>query len=529
MAGQESVNSNFMIKKECCTRSNRLYDPIRCIGYYLLLVHLLGINVNGQPASQVMKMAYVVPIGSFKVEKASKGGKVFSDRPFIMQELPAVLSRSSFVQGSMEEGVRFKAATSGVLYVVTPLKGQPNSTEEALVQQGFTKLDQPSFKLFKGQTQEIGIFSLNIANKFVPFHFAGWAIPFFSSQLLSSITVPAKIIWSPGKEYSLGNRKWQGCPTIELTGERLWNAWFSGGVKEPDRGNYGVVTYSDDKGVSWVDPAMIIVHPDSNVRVMDPQIWKDPKGRLWIFWVQNTGANGFDGLWGTWAIRIDNPESKSPTWTQPRRLTDGLTRNKVTVLSTGEWLLPSYNWINNQSAVYSSDNQGETWKMKGGPINDQIYFYEHMTVELNDGRLWMLQRRMKESYSSNKGKDWTELTDNSNFTSADSRLFIRRLNSGNLLLVYNHDPEKKSRKNLTAFLSDDDGKTWRYKLPLDERVNTSYPDAIQDKDGLIYLTYDHSRTGEKEILITMFTEKDVMAGSYQSKNSQQKKVISKAP
>lgn len=81
----------------------------------------------------------------------------------------------------------------------------------------------------------------------------------------------------------------------------------------------------------------------------------------------------------------------------------------------------------------------------------------------------------------------------SELTSPDSRIFLRRLQSGNILLVYNDDPEK-----LIALLSKDDGKTWPYKLTIDERNNISYPDGVEDDQSLIYLTYDRSRTEEKK-------------------------------
>jgi len=342
-----------------------------------------------------------------------------------------------------------------------------------------------------------------------------------------SITEPAKIIWKPDNNYRKESRIWQGCPSLEKTSKRLWAAWFSGGKTEPDKGNYGVVVYSDNDGKSWVDPAMIIEHENEDVRVMDPQLWKDPLGRLWIFWVQNYGTTTQDKIWGTWAIRIDKPTAKTPEWTKPVRIADGLTRNKVTVLSTGDWLLPSYNWVDNKSSVYISKDRGDNWQLLGGPVNEKSYFFEHMTTQLKDGRIWMLQRRMKESFSDDAGKTWSPLTDVTKFMAPDSRIFIRRLQSGNLLLVYNDDPEKKSRKNIVAVLSEDDGKTWPYKLSLDERINISYPDGVQDEQGLIYIIYDRSRTGDKEILMSTFKEEDIKSGYYGSKKSRQKVMVSK--
>ena len=61
------------------------------------------------------------------------------------------------------------------------------------------------------------------------------------------------------------------------------------------------------------------------------------------------------------------------------------------------------------------------------------------------------------------------------------------------------------RSHLTAQLSTDDGATWNEGLTLDERGGpnfpngvpggVSYPDGVQDKDGLIWITYDRDRNG----------------------------------
>ncbi len=49
-----------------------------------------------------------------------------------------------------------------------------------------------------------------------------------------------------------------------------------------------------------------------------------------------------------------------------------------------------------------------------------------------------------------------------------SRFFVRRLKSGALLLVKHGPLDKRvKREQLTAFVSDDDGKTWQGGLLLD--------------------------------------------------------------
>ena len=98
----------------------------------------------------------------------------------------------------------------------------------------------------------------------------------------------------------------------------------------------------------------------------------------------------------------------------------------------------------------------------------------------------------------------------SDIPNPNSRFYVSRTPSGRILLILNDDA--KERKNLSAWLSEDDGATWPYKAVIDERTAVSYPDADL-ADGCIYLTYDRERTGAKEILFAAFTEEDIINGT----------------
>lgn len=511
-------------RKECFTKLFIVFS----MAFFTTTNSAQTISVKISLEDILTDFAFIYSENESQVNEAKKGERIFSDQEYLFSSLPSFLEGKNYIVANMNAENRVVPVTEGVVLVVTPRTDQPGSQEESLIADGFSLVDYPSFSLFDGQKGEIGIFRKEIAYKrfrLPDIRHESWAVVFFENKTLSSFSVPAEIIWNPGPPYAKNSRLWQGCPSIEKTGERYWGAWFSGGVREPDKGNYSIISISED-GKHWVDPAIIITHPDSNVRVMDPQLWTDPQGRLWVFWVQNTGQKGFDGIWGTWAVRIDNPEEKHPSWTAPKRLCDGLTRCKPIVLLTDEWLLPSYNWINHQSNVYISDDQGESWTLQGGPVNPPVSnFYEHMCVELKNGNIWMLQRNIQQSISVNKGKDWTPLKNLDGVNSANSRLYIGRLQSGNLLLIYNDDPSV--RRNLTAFISKDDGQTWPCQLLLDDRDEVSYPDVVQDQNGVIHVCYDRSRRGEKEILMATFLESDIEEGKFVSKQAREKIIISK--
>jgi hypothetical protein len=214
---------------------------------------------------------------------------------------------------------------------------------------------------------------------------------------------------------------------------------------------------------------------------------------------------------------------------------DGVMMNKPTVLSDGTWLLPTAIWRRAASCrVVASTDQGHTWELRGTasvPDPDDRNCDEPMLVERQDGSVWQLVRTrygIGESVSQDRGHTWTPVTP-WHVQHPAARFFIRRLNSERLLLV-KHGPldERTGRSHLTAFLSDDDGKTWRGGLVLDERNGVSYPDGVQAEDGAITIIYDFDRLGEKYIHMAVFTEQDILAGECVSGEARLRVVVNKA-
>ena len=357
---------------------------------------------------------------------------------------------------------------------------------------------------------------------------------------------PVEPIIKPGKVYGSLARKWQGIPSIERTKKgRLWVTFYSGGEGEGPQ-NYVVLKYSDDEGETWSEPVLVI-DPPGNVRAFDPCIWHDPSGRLWLFWAQSNGL--YDGRIGVWSMICNDPDAENVQWSKPRRIANGIMMNKPLVLSTGEWLMPCALWdYENEklsflkkngyiqhdikeekfSNVYCSSDQGENFYLLGKADVPDRSFDEHHIIERIDGSLWMLVRTfygIGESISFDKGKTWNKGKP-TNIGGPSSRFFIRRLYSGNLLLVNHYN--FTGRNNLTAMISKDDGKTWEGFLLLDERDNVSYPDGVQAEDGRIFVVYDRERYGAKEILMAVFTEEDVISGKCVTEKARLKVLVDKA-
>jgi predicted neuraminidase len=340
---------------------------------------------------------------------------------------------------------------------------------------------------------------------------------------------------NPGLRYHSSARLWQGIPSVERAADGCFYAtWYSGGTTE-DADNYVLVVRSDNEGLTWSEP-ILVVDPPGKVRAFDPNLWTDARGRLWLFWAQSTEL--FDGRDGVWCSVCDDPGAATPAWSAPRRLCHGIMLNKPTVLSSGEWLFPTALW--RPSAWMAEDNPafgahpkldaerfsnvlvtrdaGASFALLGQADVPRRVFDEHMIVERRDGSLWMLVRTdygIGESISLDRGKTWSPGED-SGLGGPCSRFFVRRLKSGALLLI-NHvvDAGRDTplgRNNLTALLSDDDGQTWPHRMLLDPRDQVSYPDGFQAPDDTIHIIYDRERVGAKEILLASFTEEDTRAG-----------------
>ena len=335
-------------------------------------------------------------------------------------------------------------------------------------------------------------------------------------------------------QHATNNRAFQGIPSMAVApGGRLWANWYAGETPGEDQNNYVVISTSGDNGQTWRE--VLAIDPDGAgpIRAFDPELWVDPTGRLWVFWSQSQGHDGT--IAGVWSLTTDTPDEEQPEWNEPRRLTDGIMMCKPTVLSTGEWILPASTWraTDNSARMIVSRSLGRSWSLQGScnVPKDARAFDEHMITERNNGTLWLLARTkygIGQSVSTDRGKTWPQLTP-SEIAHPSARFFIRRLRSGNLLLVKHGSIDQPTgRSHLTAYISNDDGKSWVGGLLLDERKGVSYPDGQQTEDGLIRIVYDYSRTDTRHILMATFREEDVVNGKPLSSDVKLQQLVSQA-
>jgi len=292
--------------------------------------------------------------------------------------------------------------------------------------------------------------------------------------------------------------------------------------------------------------------PDCN-----PVLFIDQKDRLWLFWIavranrweqsilkyrtsmdyQRRGAPKWDWqdiiLLKPGDVFAETIEAtfrelitEEPMWAEyaplystmiieaagdkAKRQTGWMTRTHPTVLPCGRILLPLYSDGYNVCLVAISDDYGEHWRASKpivglGPIQPSI-------VRRKDGTLVAYMRdsgnapyRILISTSTDDGESWSPAVD-TNIPNPGSSLEAIALKDGRWVMVYNDTED--GRYSLGAALSDDEGKTWKWKRHIGRSNNReksfAYPSLIQAEDGKIHLTYSYKEQGKATIRHCMF-------------------------
>lgn len=328
-------------------------------------------------------------------------------------------------------------------------------------------------------------------------------------------------------------RVFQGCPTLAVTGGgRIYAGWYAGGLREPHMDNYNILVYSDDGGQNWSKPLIIIPsNRERLIHALDIQLFVDKQGVLHVCWVQNNvlpeseikpkakagqplvtvdGHTFGDFGHSQWEITCENPDAENPIFSEPKYIFKGFMRCKPTFLENGDIIYFAYDQLNDCYGYNISRDNGKTFERYYAGKKLATYFDEAMAYQMKDGRVRMLARtslgELAECYSEDNGISFSDAK-KSGIVCANTRFFVSRTPSGRIILVTNDSPD--TREKITVYLSEDDGKSWKYKKCIDERLGLSYPDVDFYKDR-IYITYDRGREFARQILFADFTEQDII-------------------
>jgi predicted neuraminidase len=198
-----------------------------------------------------------------------------------------------------------------------------------------------------------------------------------------------------------------------------------------------------------------------------------------------------------------------------KRETGWMTRTHPVILDNGNILLPLYSDGFNFGLIAISEDEGETWK-NGLPIVGRG-LNQPSLVECNDGTIHAYMRddgdepgRILISHSDDGGYSWT-YAKKTDIPNPGASIEVIKLNSGNWMLVYNDVDD--GRYSMAAAISDDEGKSWKWKRNLEnqEGGSFSYPSVIQAEDGKIHITFSYHLPGNrKSIKHMIFEEKWIL-------------------
>ncbi len=294
----------------------------------------------------------------------------------------------------------------------------------------------------------------------------------------------------------------------------------------------------------WSKPEVIMSHP--RMMTGNPAVWIAPDtGRLWLFYVNSIGG------WSVCNPRCVSSDDRGTTWSTPQKLYWFVSRgikNPPIVTKTGRYVLPAYIEFRDYFGVfYLSDNQGKTWKERGrvqipdDKVPEVILKSRKRTwgrlvlqptvVERKDGSLWALMRavrplgKMYQTESLDNGETWSTAKPYI-LPNPGGGFHMMRLQSGNLAIIYNHAPVSEEqhdfeRNPLSIAISDDDGKSWRWRRNIMEARGDDvhmriggYPTMTQGADGTIHAIWTYSYTtevdgkkvGYSDIKYTSFSE-----------------------
>ena len=176
-----------------------------------------------------------------------------------------------------------------------------------------------------------------------------------------------------------------------------------------------------------------------------------------------------------------------------------MTRAHPFILDGQRLIVPLYSDGFSFSLMAITDDWGQTWHTSTplcGPGNIQPSI-----VRRKDGSLYTLMRdngpppkRLHQSESRDRGETWSEVTD-SDLPNPGSGAEIISLRNGHWALISN-DTER-NRNSLAVQISDDEGKTWKWKRHLEfdepgpEAGSYHYPTIIQAKDGTLHASYSY--------------------------------------
>lgn len=322
---------------------------------------------------------------------------------------------------------------------------------------------------------------------------------------------------------------------LYLPNGELFVCWYRGsGERTAD--DVQIMAARKPKGAkTWSAPFVLADQPefpDTN-----PALFLDRNNRLWLFW-QTIVANQWETAINNYRIASNYGKAGVPHWdradillVKPVQIAERtaefaakfkgtpyegyaakkaeqakdkyfsrmgwMTRAHPVQLASGRILVPLYSDGFSFSLVAISDDNGLTWHAStpivgGGNIQPTFAVKKDGTVVAYMRDNGPPPKRLHISVSKDNGETWPPAED-TDIPNSGTGVEVINLKDGRWLMI-NNDTEK-GRHSLALTISDDEGKSWKWKrhLELDTRAERAgsfhYPSIVQAPDGTIHASY----------------------------------------
>jgi predicted neuraminidase len=177
-------------------------------------------------------------------------------------------------------------------------------------------------------------------------------------------------------------------------------------------------------------------------------------------------------------------------------------RTHLLTLPSDRILFPLYSDGFYVGLMAISDDGGHSWRPSRPIVG--VGLNQPSVVRKRDGTLVAYMRRegppphrVQMSTSKDDGETWS-LAAATDIPNPNASIEAIALRDGRWVMAYN-DLEK-GRDSLVLALSDDEGKSWKWRRHLERKPGGRfhYPSMIQTKDGRLHLTYTHQPEGEDQ-------------------------------
>ncbi|RMF45286.1 MAG: sialidase [Planctomycetota bacterium] len=318
--------------------------------------------------------------------------------------------------------------------------------------------------------------------------------------------------------YQLAGRPTPQChaSTIVETSAGLVAAWFGGTEEGHDDVGIWMSRQFDGR---WSHPVLIAGGFENESRdypCWNPVLFQPQGGPLMLFY--KVGPNPRQ-WWGV----VTTSDDAGMTWSAPRRLGTspklfpanrnliGPVKNKPLQLEDASILCPGSTENEGWRVHFElSQDMGKTYEVIGPLLDGEpLDAIQPSILTHGDGRLQILCRTrqgvLATNWSSDRGRTWGPMR-RTHIPNPNSGTDAVTLDSHIHLLVYNHSHRTASRngRQVLNVATSPDGENWRVVLTLEHEghpAGYSYPAVIQTRDGLVHITYTWRRQSIKHVVL----------------------------